>query len=82
MTARQIEKALNRFTVQFEEQCAKGYKLDNKQTFAEYAEYVIQLKERSGVKHNTIYSQYLLAVSFLCPIRFFSRTDSMNCESF
>ncbi len=61
MTARQIEKALNRFAIQFEEQCIKGYKLDNKQTFAEYAEYVIQLKERSGIKHNTIYSYRKLA---------------------
>ena len=61
MTAKQIEKALNRFVVKFEEQCKKGYNLDNRQTFAEYAEYVIQLKERSGVKHNTIYSYRKLA---------------------
>ena len=61
MTAKQIEKALNRFAVKFEEQCKKGYNLDNRQTFAEYAEYVIQLKERSGVKHNTIYSYRKLA---------------------
>lgn len=61
MTAKQAEKELNRFAVKFEEQCTKGYKLDNKQTFAEYAEYVIQLKERSGVKHNTIYSYRKLA---------------------
>lgn len=61
MTPRQVEKALNRFVVQFEDQCTKGYKPDNKQTFAEYAEYVIQLKERSGVKHNTIYSYRKLA---------------------
>lgn len=37
MTARQIEKELNRFVVKFEEECKKGYNLDNRQTFAEYA---------------------------------------------
>ena len=61
MTEKQIEKELKRFVVMFEEQCKQGYNLDNKQTFAEYAEYVIQLKERNGVKHNTIYSYRKLA---------------------
>ena len=55
MTQKQIEKELNRQAVQFEEQCRIGYALDNKQTFAEYAEYVVSLKERSGVKHSAIY---------------------------
>lgn len=54
MTAKQIEKELNRQVVQFEEQCRQGYILDHKQTFAEYAEYVIALKERAGVKHSVI----------------------------
>ena len=61
MTEKQIARELNRFVVKFEEQCTRGYKIDNKQTFAEYAEYVIRLKERSGVKHNTIYSYRKLA---------------------
>ena len=55
MTQKQIEKELNRQAVQFEEQCRIGYALDNKQTFAEYAEYVVSLKERSGVKHSAVY---------------------------
>ena len=54
MTAKQIEKELNRQAVQFEEKCKQGYSLDNRQTFAQYAEYVISLKERSGMKHTTI----------------------------
>jgi integrase len=54
MTAKQIERELNKTAVTFEEQCRQGYSLDNRQTFAGYAEYVIRLKERSGVKHTTI----------------------------
>ncbi len=61
MSPKRIEKELNRCALQFEEQCTQGYKLDNKQTFAQYAEYVIELKERSGIKHNTIYSYRKLA---------------------
>ena len=54
MTAKQIEKELNRRAVQFEEQCHLGYSLDNKQTFAQYAAYVVDLNERSGMKHTTV----------------------------
>jgi integrase len=53
-TDRQNEKALNKFAVEFEEKCRLGLIADNRQTFAEYAEYVIGLKERAGVKHSTI----------------------------
>lgn len=54
MTAKQIEKELNRQAVQFEEQCRAGYALDNRQTFAEYAEYVLKCKAGSGTKRRTI----------------------------
>ncbi|MBQ8435227.1 MAG: site-specific integrase, partial [Oscillospiraceae bacterium] len=54
MTARQIEKELNRQAVQFEEQCKLGYALDTRQTFAAYADYVMKIKEESGTKHRTI----------------------------
>lgn len=54
MTAKQIEKELNRQAVQFEEQCRAGYALDNRQTFAEYAEYVVNLKENTGIKHSAV----------------------------
>lgn len=54
MTAKQIEKELNRQAVRFEEQCKQGFSLDNRQTFAQYSAYVIDLKERSGMKHTTV----------------------------
>ena len=54
MTAKQIEKELNRQAVQFEEQFRAGYALDNRQTFAEYAEYVLKCKADSGTKRRTI----------------------------
>lgn len=54
MTAKQIEKELNKQAVTFEEQCKLGFSLDNRQTFAQYADYVIDLKERNGMKHTTI----------------------------
>lgn len=53
-TDRQNEKALNKFAVEFEEKCKSGLACDNRQTFAQYAEYVITLKERQGAKHRTL----------------------------
>lgn len=54
MTDRQIEKALSRAVADFEREIEQGYRLDRKQTFAEYAEYVLDLKERTGTKTRTI----------------------------
>jgi integrase len=55
MTARQIKEALNEQVVLFANQCKQGYDVDNKQTFAAYAAYVLGLKERNNVaKHRTI----------------------------
>lgn len=53
MTARQTEKAVQRAASDFERSIEQGYALDNRQTFAEYAAYVIDLKERTGTKHRT-----------------------------
>lgn len=55
MTARQMEKEANRRAIRFEEECEKGFALDHRQSFSEYAEYVLALKERSGAKATTIY---------------------------
>ncbi len=55
MTARQIEKAVQRAAMDFERELELGYQADNRQTFAQYAEYVLQLKERAGAKPKTIY---------------------------
>lgn len=54
MTQRQIEKAVNRAAADFERSIEQGFLLDQKQTFAEYAAYVIDLKERTGVRPRTI----------------------------
>ena len=54
MTARQTEKVLARAVADFEREIEQGYQIDHKQTFAEYAAYVIDLKERTGVKPRTI----------------------------
>lgn len=54
MTPRQIEKAVQRAAVDFERSIEQGYSLDNRQTFAEYSAYVVDLKKRTGTKHRTV----------------------------
>ncbi len=54
MTARQIQKAVQRAAADFERSIEQGYVLDQKQTFAEYATYVLDLKERDGTKAKTL----------------------------
>lgn len=54
MTNRQIEKEVQRVAFEFERQIEMGFAVDNRQTFAEYARYSIDLKERAGAKHRTI----------------------------
>ena len=54
MSEKRAEKEALRLAVQFEEEIAQGFQLDNRQTFTEYANYVIALKEANGAKHNTI----------------------------
>lgn len=53
-TKSRIEKEVNAQAVLFEQKCKEGTVADNKQTFEKYANYVINLKERTGVKHRTI----------------------------
>lgn len=54
MTERQIKKAVERAAMDFERSIEQGYVLDNRQTFSEYAEYVLELKARIGIKTRTI----------------------------
>lgn len=54
MTPRQTEKAAQRAAADFERSIEQGYALDNRQSFAEYAAYVLELKERSGTKPKTL----------------------------
>lgn len=56
MTARQIEKAVQKAAFEFEQKIEKGFEVDSRQTFSEYARYVIRLKERTGKKRRTIES--------------------------
>ena len=45
MSEAKIKKAVERAAVDFERSIELGYQLNNKQTFAEYAEYVLSTKE-------------------------------------
>ena len=54
MTPRQIEKAAQKAAMDFERSIEQGFALDNRQTFAEYAAYVLDLKQRTGIKARTL----------------------------
>lgn len=54
MTARQTEKAVQRAAADFERSVEQGYTLDNRQTFAQYAAYALELKERAGIRSTTL----------------------------
>lgn len=54
MTERQMQKAVEVAAMEFEKSVTLGYQVDNRQTFAEYATYVLDLKEREGAKYRTI----------------------------
>lgn len=48
------EKAAWNEAIKFEEQIKQGFALDNRQTFAQYAAYAIELKRRDGVRESTL----------------------------
>ena len=54
LTPKQAEKAATREAVLYEQSIQQGYSLDNKQTFSQYAAYVLELKERTGAKSKTL----------------------------
>ena len=54
MTERQMEKEVQRVAFEFEREIELGFQADNRQTFAEYAAYVLELKERAGDKYRTL----------------------------
>lgn len=54
LNQRQAAAAAKRAAQEFEDKLARGYEADNRQTFAEYAQYVLKLKEDSGCKHKTL----------------------------
>jgi integrase len=54
-TERSARKKAEAFAANFETQCKAGTETDNRQTFQEYAEYVLRTKETSKtIKHSTI----------------------------
>lgn len=54
MTDQQMLREATAAAYKFEERIKNGYVLDNTQTFSEYAQYVLELKERIGVKTSTL----------------------------
>lgn len=67
MGEKRAEREVQKVAVQFETEIEQGFQLDNRQTFSEYARYVIDLKEQGGAKHNTIL-EYRHLLSRLTPI--------------
>ena len=65
MTARQIEKAVQRAAVDFERSIEQGFVADDRQTFSQYAQYVLDLKERDGTKAKTLdrYKELLVRIN-------------------
>ena len=51
---KKIQAELQKAATLFENECKNGIVADNKQSFERYANYVINLKERIGIKHRTI----------------------------
>ena len=54
MTERQAEKEVQKIAADFERKIDGGFSSFENKTFAEYADYVLQLKAQSGVKPKTI----------------------------
>jgi Site-specific recombinase XerD len=59
------QKKAEAFAAVFEKECKLGRAVNTKQTFKTYAEYVLNLKELSGVKHSTIrrYKELLIRIN-------------------
>lgn len=51
-----IENEALKAAFEFEQSIKQGYVVDDRQTFEQYAAYVLELKERTGLKHSTIES--------------------------
>ena len=58
MTERQMQKAVQKAAMEFEQSIELGYQADNRQTFAEYAAYVLDLKLRTGKLKIRTYDRY------------------------
>lgn len=65
MTARQMEKEVQKVALDFEREIDLGFQADNRQTFDQYAKYVIETKELQGLAKNTVshYKKFASKVS-------------------
>lgn len=54
MSEKQMEKEATAAAYKYEEQINNGFLIDNRQTFSQYAQYVLDLKEKTGVRASTI----------------------------
>lgn len=54
MTARELNRELQRVATEFEQELMSGFQADNKQTFAEYAAYCYTIREQRGDKPQTL----------------------------
>lgn len=54
MSEKQMEKEATAAAYKYEEQINNGFLVDNRQTFSQYAQYVLDLKEKTGVRSSTI----------------------------
>lgn len=53
-TEKSARKKAEAFAATFEKECREGVTSDSRQKFAPYCDYVIDLKEKTGIKHSTI----------------------------
>ncbi len=53
-TEKSAKKRAEAFAATFEKECREGVTSDGRQKFASYCGYVIDLKEKTGIKHSTI----------------------------
>lgn len=60
MTSRQMEKEVQRIAQEFEREISIGFRVDNRQTFAQYSDYVYSLMEQRGDKPQTLVNVKML----------------------
>ena len=53
-TEKSARKKAEAFAATFEKECREGVTTDSRQKFGPYCDYVIDLKEKTGIKHSTI----------------------------
>lgn len=54
MTEAQADKAVQAIAIKFEQEVSQGFRIDEKICFADYAEQVLEMKERNGLQPRTL----------------------------